>query len=216
MNCAVVVFPGSNCDRDAAYAWEWVTGGAARLLWHEETDLGDADAVIVPGGFSYGDYLRAGALARLSPVMRAVAAAAGRGLPVLGVCNGFQVLCEAGLLPGALAPNAGRAFICESVAVEVADAETVWTRGLAPGEVLRLPIAHGEGRYCVDPERPPRVAFRYAGTNPNGSQDAIAGVADARGNVVGLMPHPERACEPLLGGGDGTRVLKAVLHAAVR
>jgi phosphoribosylformylglycinamidine synthase I len=213
MNCAVVVFPGSNCDRDAAHAWEHVTGGRARLLWHQETDLGDAEAVIVPGGFSYGDYLRAGALARLSPVMRAVGEAAGRGLPVLGVCNGFQVLCESGLLPGALAPNAGRSFRCEVVTLAVEDADTAWTRGLTPGETLRLPIAHGEGRYCIDPARPPRVVLRYAGPNPNGSDEAVAGIANAAGNVVGLMPHPERACEPILGGEDGARLLKAVLHA---
>jgi phosphoribosylformylglycinamidine synthase I len=218
VNVAVVVFPGSNCDTDAAWAWEAVTGGRARLVWHEEPDLGDADAVILPGGFAYGDYLRPGALASVSPVMAAVRRAAGRGVPVLGICNGFQILCEAGLLPGALLPNESSSFRCEVVPVRVEDPGTAWTRGLARGEVLRLPIAHGEGRYVPPPGaeegRPPRVVFRYAGTNPNGSVDAIAGVANEAGNVVGLMPHPERAADELLGSRDGARILRAVLAGA--
>ena len=202
--CAVVVFPGSNCDQDALWAW----GEGAVPVWHQESRLPDVDAVILPGGFAYGDYLRAGALARFSPIMADVRRVAADGMPVLGICNGFQVLCEAGLLPGALAKNAGIAFRCQSVEVEVADGDTAWTRGMAPGTRLRLPIAHGEGRYW-SPDAV-RVAFRYVGENPNGSMDAIAGVSNAAGNVVGLMPHPERAAASVLGGCDGLRILGAV------
>jgi phosphoribosylformylglycinamidine synthase I len=208
--CAVVVFPGSNCDRDAIWAW----GEGAVAVWHEEPSLPEVDAVILPGGFSYGDYLRAGALARFSPIMADVRRAADAGMPVLGICNGFQILCEAGLLPGALAKNAGIAFRCETVTVEVADADTAWTCGLRRGERLRLPIAHSEGRYWVPDPAGVRIAFRYAGENPNGSLEAIAGVSNRAGNVVGLMPHPERAASELLGGTDGLRILGAVMDRA--
>ena len=222
LRAAVIVFPGSNCDRDAALAWEHVTGGPADLVWHEETDLGAAEAVILPGGFAHGDYLRCGALCRFSPVMAAVVAGAQRGLPVLGICNGFQILCEAGLLPGALGRNAGLTFRCETVSVRVESAETAWTAGCRPGQVLRLPIAHGEGRYWLPPAELDAlrarggVVLRYAGPegNPNGSLDDIAGICNARGNVVGLMPHPERACESLLGGQDGAVLLRSVLRPA--
>ncbi len=224
MKAAVVVFPGSNCDSDAAWAWEAVTGSRADLVWHQRRELGDAEAVILPGGFAYGDYLRAGALCRFSPVMDAVRAAAADGLPVLGVCNGFQILCEAGLLPGALGRNRDLSFLCEPVCVRVERTTTAWTGGLAPGQVLELPIAHGEGRYWLPPEEQAAlrgrggVVFRYCapdGTvgsaNPNGSVDAIAGVCNAAGNVVGMMPHPERAVEALLGSEDGREILRSAL-----
>jgi phosphoribosylformylglycinamidine synthase I len=204
--CAVVIFPGSNCDRDTLWAW----GEGAIPVWHEQPRLPAVDAVILPGGFAHGDYLRAGALARFSPVMADVRRAAEAGLPVLGICNGFQVLCEAGLLPGALGRNAGLTFRCETVTVEVVDPDTAWTRGLPRGTRLRIPIAHGEGRYWTPDPAAVRVVFRYAGDNPNGSLDAIAGVSNAAGNVVGLMPHPERAACERLGGVDGRRILGAV------
>jgi phosphoribosylformylglycinamidine synthase I len=209
--CAVIVFPGSNCDQDTL----WALGDDAVALWHQEPRLPpDTAAVILPGGFAHGDYLRAGALARFSPVMADVRRAADAGMPVLGICNGFQILCEAGLLPGALARNAGIAFRCQTVTVEVADADTAWTGGLRRGERLRLPIAHGEGRYWAPDLAGVRVAFRYAGENPNGSAGGIAGVSNRAGNVVGLMPHPERAASPLLGGTDGLRILGAAREAA--
>ena len=207
---AVVVFPGSNCDQDAL----WALGADAVAVWHQEARLpADVSAVILPGGFAYGDYLRAGALARFSPIMADVRRAADAGMPVLGICNGFQVLCEAGMLPGALARNADIAFHCQTVTVEVADADTAWTAGLRRGERLRLPIAHGEGRYWVADLTGVRVAFRYAGGNPNGSLADIAGVSNRAGNVVGLMPHPERAASEILGGVDGLRILGAVREA---
>ncbi len=219
MRVAVIVFPGSNCDTDAAHAWELVTHGPADLVWHEETDLHGADAVILPGGFAHGDYLRCGALCRFSPAMRAVTAAAGRGMPVLGICNGFQILCEAGLLPGALTRNRGLAFRCETVTVRVENTDTPWTRGCRPGQALHLPIAHGEGAYWLPEDELATlkarggVVFRYAADqNPNGSVDDIAGVCNAARNVVGLMPHPERACEAMLGGEDGAFILRSVLR----
>ena len=225
MRLAVIVFPGSNCDRDAAYAWEQVTGHAATLVWHQDADLGGADAILLPGGFAYGDYLRCGALCRFSPVMRAVVAAARRGQPVLGICNGFQILCEAGLLPGALMRNRDLHFRCETVGVRVDNARTAWTGACAPRQRLRLPIAHGEGSYWLPESELAAlrarggVAFRYcdaAGAatpeaNPNGSVDNIAGVVDAAGNVVGLMPHPERAAEAILGSEDGAGILRSAL-----
>jgi phosphoribosylformylglycinamidine synthase len=207
----VVTFPGSCDDRDARHAVESM-GGEPVALWHGDAELGPVDAVVVPGGFSYGDYLRCGAIARFSPVMRAVAEFAGRGGPVLGICNGFQVLCEAGLLPGALLGNEGRRFVCRDVDVEVVSTGSAWTRMARPGDILRLPVKHGEGRYYhPDPaalEAAGQVVFRYSdGANPNGSVAGIAGVSNERGNVVGLMPHPEHAVDPLLAGPLGGRVL---------
>jgi phosphoribosylformylglycinamidine synthase I len=226
MKAAIVVFPGSNCDRDAAWAWERVTGGEAELVWHERTELGGADVVILPGGFAYGDYLRCGALCRFSPAMGAVRAAAAAGLPVLGICNGFQILCEAGLLPGALLRNRDMRFHCQGVSVRVERTDTAFTNACSPGQVLRLPIAHGEGRFHLPAEEweafvaAGGVVFRYCDAqgrrdpraNPNGSLDDIAGVANARGNVVGLMPHPERAVEALLGGEDGALLFRSVVR----
>lgn len=229
MRFAVVTFPGSNGDHDALSAVALGLGQPVELVWHTATDLSRFDAVIVPGGFSYGDYLRAGAIARFAPVMEAVRAFADAGGPVLGICNGFQILTEAGLLPGALLRNASLEFTCTWVYVRVENAQTVWTRGLDPGTVLHLPIAHGEGRYYADEETlrrletEGRVVFRYVDAagqvtphaNPNGSLNNIAGVCNERGNVVGLMPHPERAFDRLVGGDDGLRVLSAVLRAGM-
>jgi phosphoribosylformylglycinamidine synthase len=207
----VVTFPGSCDDRDARHAVE-ILGHRAIACWHGDAELGPVDAVVVPGGFSYGDYLRCGAIARFSPVMGAVAEFAGRGGPVLGICNGFQVLCEAGLLPGALLGNEGRRFVCRDVDVEVVSDATAWSRAASPGDVLRLPVKHGEGRYYhPDPaglDAAGQVVFRYAaGANPNGAVADIAGVANEAGNVVGLMPHPEHAVDPLLAGPAGGRVI---------
>lgn len=224
MRVGVVVFPGSNCDADVKWAVEQV-GGEAEFLWHQERDLSRFDAVILPGGFSYGDYLRCGAIARFSPVMAEVARFAAAGRPVLGICNGFQILTEAGLLPGALLRNAGLRFLCLPVHLRVENAVTPWTQGLSRGAVLRLPIAHGEGNYYADPETlaeleaNDQVVFRYATpdgrllaeANPNGSIAHIAGVCNREGNVVGLMPHPERAVTALLGGEDGRGILRSVL-----
>ena len=214
----VIQFPGSCDDRDAVLSCERV--GEARLVWHEETDLGDLDAVVIPGGFSYGDYLRAGAIARFAPAMEAVAEFAAGGGPVLGICNGFQVLCEAGMLPGAVLPNESVRFVCRQVGVEVASAETAFTRGLEPGERLSIPIKHMSGRYFApeetldELEAEGRVAFRYApGENPNGSARDVAGVASEAGNVVGLMPHPEHAVDPLTGSEDGLSLFAAASEA---
>ncbi len=226
MKTAVVRFPGSNCDQDVVRTLRDNFAAEADYVWHKETSLQGYDAVVLPGGFSYGDYLRCGAIARFSPVMRAVAAAAARGVPVLGICNGFQILCEAGLLPGALIRNRGLLFVCRQVHVRVESEATPLTGG-ATGRVLRLPVAHGEGCYFADPEtlreleESGRVVFRYcqpdggpaAAANPNGSLRDIAGICSPAGNVTGLMPHPERACEDRLGSSDG-RVLFANLLAA--
>lgn len=222
---AVVRFPGSNCDDDARFALERAAGASVRFVWHTETDLAGARGVLVPGGFSYGDYLRSGALAAQSPIMRAVIAFARRGGPVLGVCNGFQVLTEAGLLPGALARNAGLAFVCKTVAVRVERDDLPLLDGLRRGIVLWLPVAHHDGRYVADEatldalEREDRVALRYLpadvrGGNPNGSARDIAGVLSEAGNVLGLMPHPERAADAVLGGVDGVPLLRAFARAA--
>jgi len=227
MKFAVVVFPGSNCDHDAYHAVRHVLGHDAAFLWHKETSLGGADVVILPGGFSHGDYLRTGAIARFSPVMDAVRAFAEQGGPVLGICNGFQVLLEAGLLPGAMLRNAGLKFRCEHVHVRVDQTDTPFTASCRPGQVLRLPIAHGEGNYVADPgvvqelEERRQVIFRYttaegevtAAANPNGSIHNIAGICNRTRNVVGLMPHPERACEPALGSADGLVVFESVVTA---
>ncbi len=214
----VIVFPGSNCDRDAACAWEESGFGDVRMLWHRDTDLGDIGAVVVPGGFSYGDALRAGAIARFSPVMEAVAAFAAEGGPVLGICNGFQILCESGLLPGALARNEGLRFVCRPVTLEVATTDSPFLGGYRRGQVLTVPIAHGEGRYVCDDatyERlvtEDRIAFRYADdANPNGSRDRIAGIVGGpKRNVLGMMPHPERAVKESLGSIDGLPLFAAL------
>ncbi len=220
MRVGVVTFPGSCDDRDALAAVER-TGGQPVALWHGDVNLRGVDALIIPGGFSYGDYLRCGAIARFSPVMGAVAAFAADGGPVLGICNGFQVLCEAGLLPGVLLRNAGLRFVCRVVEVEVVSAHTPWTRACRAGDRLTLPVKHGEGRYVhPDPARleaDGRVVFRYApGHNPNGSLADIAGVRNAAGNVVGLMPHPEHAVDPLLGPTGGRALFASLLLAGAR
>jgi phosphoribosylformylglycinamidine synthase subunit PurQ / glutaminase len=215
----VVQFPGSCDERDALAASGRV--GEARLLWHGESDLGDVDAVVVPGGFSYGDYLRAGAIARFSPVMEAVRAFAKRGGPVLGICNGFQVLCEAGLLPGALLGNEDIRFVCRQIELMVESNRSVFTAGLEVGQRLSIPVKHGEGRYFApddvldEIEANDQVVFRYAtGQNPNGSVRDIAGVSNEAGNVLGLMPHPEHAVDPLTGSTDGLRLFESVARAA--
>ena len=219
MRAAVIVFPGSNCDRDLAVAIREIGGTAPAMLWHRETALPDGiDLVAVPGGFSYGDYLRSGAIAARSPIMRAVADAAARGVPVLGVCNGFQVLTEAGLLPGALMRNAGLAYICRAVALTVASSRSIFTGRYRAGEEISLPVAHMDGNYIADAETldrlegEGRVALRYAAP-VNGSARDIAGIVNDSGNVLGMMPHPERAIEPGHGGSDGRRLFEGVLAA---
>jgi phosphoribosylformylglycinamidine synthase I len=214
----VVVFPGSNCEHDVVEALHGL-GATAELLWHGDTALGDVDAVVLPGGFAHGDYLRPGAIARFSPVMSGVTEFAAAGGPVVGICNGFQVLTEAGLLPGALQKNSGARFLCTSTDVVVTSEQSALTCAAAVGDVLRLPINHFEGNYTCSPETldelraEDRVVLRYA-RNVNGSTDDIAGVCSAGRNVVGLMPHPERACDPLLGSDDGRRLLESLLAAA--
>ena len=213
MHVGVVVFPGSNCDRDVQWAVEGCLGGKVTLLWHTQGALPTLDALILPGGFSYGDYLRCGAIARSAPILRAVASFAARGGPVLGICNGFQVLTEAGLLPGALVRNAGLHFICCDQQLRVASRRSPWLEQLTVGAALTLPIAHGEGRYHIDQdglqqlEDNDQIALRYGDPNPNGSVDNIAGVTNAGGNILGLMPHPERACDQHMGGLHGRQIL---------
>ncbi|HEU0303036.1 MAG TPA: phosphoribosylformylglycinamidine synthase subunit PurQ [Gaiellaceae bacterium] len=212
---AVVTFPGSNDDRDAAAALRNL-GADATLVWHADETLPDVDAVVLPGGFSYGDYLRCGAIARFAPVMRAVTAFAAAGGPVLGICNGFQILCEAGLLPGALRPNASLSFVCRDVTLLVERSDTPFTSRCEPGQRLRIPVKHGEGCYVPPPGLDPKqVVLRYAeGENPNGSVDNVAGVVSEAGNVMGLMPHPEHAVDPLIGSTDGALVLGSLIDAA--
>ena len=212
---AVLVFPGSNDDRDAAWALT-ALGADARLVWHAEKELPEVDAVVLPGGFSYGDYLRCGAIARFSPAMQAVSAFASEGGLVLGICNGFQILCEAGLLPGVLRPNASLEFVCADVPVRVERTDTPFTSRCEAGQDLVIPVKHGEGNYHAPADlEPEQIVFRYArGTNPNGSERDIAGVLSADGNVLGLMPHPEHAVDPLLGSGDGALVLASLVDAA--
>ncbi|HVM42976.1 MAG TPA: phosphoribosylformylglycinamidine synthase subunit PurQ [Gemmatimonadales bacterium] len=219
MKIAVVRFPGSNCDADAFAAAE-AAGAEASYVWHRSTDLGGADVVVLPGGFCYGDYLRPGAIARFSPVMRAVAAHAAAGRPVLGICNGFQVLCEAQLLPGALARNGGLSFVCRTVTLRVESDATPFTARYRVGQELRMPVAHGDGRYVADEptldrlEREDRVVVRYVNGNPNGAMRDIAGITNEGRNVVGLMPHPERAAESLLGSSDGAAMFALAAVAA--
>ena len=227
MKFAIIVFPGSNCDQDAYHAARDVVGQSAEYVWHKDADLRGADVVILPGGFAHGDYLRTGAMARFSPIMREVEAFARRGGPVLGICNGFQILLEAGLLPGAMLRNRGLKFRCEHVHIRVEQADTPFTALCRPGQVLRIPIAHGEGNYFAEPEVIARleanrqVVFRYTTSagqlddeaNPNGSAAAIAGLCNETRNVVGLMPHPERACEAMLGSGDGMLMFESVVDS---
>ena len=219
MKSAVIVFPGSNCDRDLKVAIEMVTGNAPEMVWHKDSELPAGIGLIaIPGGFSYGDYLRSGAMAARSPVMRAVAEAAGRGVPVLGVCNGFQVLTEAGLLPGALMRNAGLSFVSRPVQLSVENAQSLFTSRYRQGEDITIPVAHHDGNYQADAETldrlegEGRVAFRYA-ESVNGSARQIAGIINDAGNVLGMMPHPERAMEPAHGNEDGRRLFEGLLEA---
>jgi phosphoribosylformylglycinamidine synthase I len=226
MKFGIVVFPGSNCDHDAYHAAKYVLGEDAEYLWHKDADLRGADVVVLPGGFAHGDYLRCGAMARFSPIMREVQAFAARGGPVLGICNGFQVLLEAGLLPGAMLRNRSLKFQCEPVHIRVEQTDTPFTAACRRGQVLEVPIAHGEGNYFAEPEviakldANRQVIFRYTTAsgevrdeaNPNGSASAIAGICNASRNVVALMPHPERACESILGGADGRIIFESVIE----
>jgi phosphoribosylformylglycinamidine synthase len=227
MKFAVIVFPGSNCDHDAYHAVHHVLGQEAAFVWHKETSLDGADVVILPGGFSHGDYLRTGAIARFSPIMATVADFARSGGPVLGICNGFQILLEAGLLPGAMLRNRDLKFHCEHVHIRVEQTDTPFTSRALAGQVLRIPIAHGEGNYYAEPdairqlEHERRVIFRYAdpagrttaSSNPNGSLANIAGICNQGRNVVGLMPHPERACESVLGSSDGLVLFESIVSS---
>lgn len=227
MKFGIVVFPGSNCDRDVAYVTQSLLNQPTRMVWHEETDISDLDVVVIPGGFSYGDYLRCGALAQFSPVMRMVAEHVKQGKFVLGICNGFQVLTEMGLLPGALVRNRDLHFICDRLPVKVERTDLPWTSSYSTGQVITLPIAHGEGCYYADAdtlkalEDNGQVLFRYCtatgemddNSNPNGSANNIAGICDRTGKILGMMPHPERASDPMLGGTDGIKLFQGLLAA---
>ncbi len=227
MKFGVIVFPGSNCDHDAYHVVSKHVGQPVDFVWHKETDLSSFDAVIVPGGFSYGDYLRCGALARFSPVMQAVKQFAADGKFVFGICNGFQILCEAGLLPGVLMRNAGLHFICKHVGLKLENPDTPFTSEVDPNKVLSIPIAHAEGNYTCDDETFARleqngqIVFRYcdedgnvtAEANPNGARSNIAGICNERRNVLGMMPHPERACEELLGSNDGRDIFRSLARS---
>ena len=220
MKFGIVVFPGSNCDRDVAMVTQGLLQQPTRMVWHEDSDLSDVDVVVIPGGFSYGDYLRCGAIAQFSPVMQATLKHAEQGKLVLGICNGFQVLTEVGLLPGALVRNRDLHFICDRVPIQVERNNLLWTQAYQPKQVITLPIAHGEGSYYADAEtlamleENSQVLFRYAADNPNGSLNNIAGICNRQGNVLGMMPHPERAADPMLGGTDGMKLFEGLLLAA--
>ncbi|NJL09769.1 MAG: phosphoribosylformylglycinamidine synthase subunit PurQ [Calothrix sp. SM1_7_51] len=217
-NFGIVVFPGSNCDRDVAYVTRDILRQPTRMVWHQETDIADLDVIVIPGGFSFGDYLRCGAIARFSPVMQQVVEHANKGKYVLGICNGFQVLTEAGLLPGALARNRDLHFICESLTLKIERNNLAWTQSYSQGEIVNIPIAHGEGRFYTDGktlaeiEANKQVVFRYGGDNPNGSLNNIAGICNIQGNVLGMMPHPERASDAALGSSDGLRLFEGLLR----
>jgi phosphoribosylformylglycinamidine synthase len=225
MKFGIVTFPGSNCDYDAFQAITEILGEEATYLWHKDHDLQGSDVIVLPGGFSYGDYLRAGAIARFSPIMQDVVAHAKAGGPVLAICNGFQIACEAGLLPGALMRNSHLQFVSAEVRIRVENDDTMFTNLYDRGDILRMPVAHGDGRYVASAdvldqlEAEGRVVFKYvdaggavsADANPNGSERNIAGIISEAGNVLGLMPHPERACSPLLGSNDGVRLLESIL-----
>src|SRR6201995_735324 len=229
MKFGVIIFPGSNCDHDAFWTVQKVAKQPVTFLWHDSPDLQGCDAIIVPGGFAFGDYLRTGAIAKFSPVMESVKKFAATGGLVMGLCNGFQILCECGLLPGALLRNAGLKYVCTTVHLRVENADTPFTHQCRQGEVLQVPIGHMEGNYFCDEQtlavlrRDQRVLFRYctpageitAAANPNGSLDNIAGICSAGRNVLGMMPHPERNAEPLLGNGDGLKIIQSVVNAAV-
>jgi len=225
---AVVVFPGSNCDHDVYHVAKHVLGCAARYVWHKDRDLRGADVVVLPGGFSYGDYLRTGAIARFSPIMEEIKKFAARGGHVVGFCNGFQILLEAGMLPGAMRRNESLKYVCRDVHLKVENAMTPWTRKYAKSEVVKIPIGHGDGNYYIDDEGlkelegEGRVTFRHVGqdgsrgapsANPNGSRNDIAGIINGRGNVMGMMPHPERLAEGVLGGEDGKRLFESIIEA---
>lgn len=228
MKFGIIVFPGSNCDRDIATVTQGLLNQPTRYVWHQETDISDLDVIVIPGGFSYGDYLRCGAIAQFSPVIKSVIEHANKGKPVLGICNGFQVLTEVGLLPGALIRNRNLHFICDRVPLKVERTNLPWTQAYTEGEVITLPIAHGEGRYYADEETLKaledngQVLFRYCNptgeldpnANPNGSLHSIAGIVNAQGNVLGMMPHPERAADPMLGQTDGRGLFEGILVAA--
>ncbi len=229
LRASVIVFPGSNCDRDVKTALEAITGFPVKMVWHGDASVPASDLIVLPGGFSYGDYLRCGAMAAHSPIMRDVIAKAKAGTPVLGICNGFQILCESGLLPGVLMRNASLRFICRDVHLKVENDKTFFTSCYRKGEVIRVPIAHAEGNYFADAETLDRlegegqVAFRYsdgegnvsAETSPNGAQRNIAGITDPKGRILGMMPHPERLYEKMLGGTDGRRIFESALLSAV-
>ena len=229
MRASVIVFPGSNCDRDVKVAIERITGTKVNMVWHGDSSVPASDLIVVPGGFSYGDYLRCGAMAAHSPIMRDVIAKAKSGTPVLGICNGFQILCESGLLPGVLMRNASLKFMCRDVHLKVENTATMYTQAYKKAEVIKVPIAHAEGNYFSDKETldrlegEGRVVFRYcdaAGvvspeTCPNGAQRNIAGVCDKSGRILGLMPHPERLYEPALGGSDGRAMFESVMQSLV-
>jgi len=219
MNPCIIIFPASNCDRDAATALEQATGKAPNMVWHGEASLPETDFIVLPGGFSYGDYLRSGAMGARSPIMRDVVEKAKAGTPIIGICNGFQILCEAALLPGALMRNANLNFVCRTVTLRVDNNQTMFTRSFEKNQFVDFPVAHHDGNYFADDatldrlEGDGRIAFRYF-DNPNGSARNIAGITNDAGNVLGLMPHPERAISPLLGGIDGAAFFKGVLEAA--